>query len=203
MKALANWELIQKWEVQADKANEMKARYAQKIEDAKAVVREATVKYEMILRQEFEGLDVATEKEKALSDIEKAKAAVQVAEEEENKAFEYANEYLHGKITIHDLVKDFRSNVSPQIEKEELQPIIDRADKALLEYYEALAEFYEKKRTVQYTTDWLNERARKQKPRIGITLNPMNVRYMPKPTNEVLKQVEDFRYVPQSYTGLK
>ncbi|MEK4839993.1 hypothetical protein [Bacillus sp. FSL L8-0152] len=201
MKALANWELIQKWEVQADKANEMKARYAQKIEDAKAVVREATVKYEMILRQEFEGQDVAAEKEKALSDIEKAKAAVQVAEEEENKAFKYANEHLHGKITIHDLVKDFRSNVAPQIQKEELQPIIDRADKALFEYYEALAEFYQKRETVRHTVEWLNERGRKAKPYAGSTQNPMNVRYMPKPTNKVLKQVEDYRYVPKGYAA--
>ncbi|RAN88296.1 hypothetical protein B5P41_18415 [Bacillus sp. SRB_28] len=204
MKALENWELIQKYDVQAEKAHEMSARYTQKVVDAEAEVREATIKYEMLLRKEFEGEDVAAAKQKALTDIEKAKAAVKVAEEESGKAYKYSSEYLHGNITIRDLVNDFNRNVAPQIRKEDVFPLYVQAENALYDYYDALAKIYSIAEEVRPTVEWLNEMQGAQKGPSSVVSNPAKSSslYLPRPTNEILKNVEDFRYVPDDYTGL-
>lgn len=154
VQALNNWELLEKYETQGDKALEMQARYDQKVEDAKADVREATVKYEMLLRKEFEGEDVAAAKKKAITEIEKAKEAVKVAEEEKSKAYAYSSEYLHGKLTIKDLVDDFNRNVAPQITKEDVFPLYVQAENALYDYYDALAKIYTIAEEVRPTIDW-------------------------------------------------
>ncbi|QWG35140.1 hypothetical protein [Bacillus mycoides] len=204
MKALENWELIQKWETQAEKAHEMQARYKQKVEDAKEDVRKATSKYEELLRKEFEGEDVATEKKKTLTDIEKANAAVKTAEEESHKAYTYSNEHLHGKITIRDLVNDFNRNVAPQIRKEDVFPLYVQAENALYDYYDALAKIYTIGEDVRPTVEWLSEMQRAQKGPYSTVSNPAKSSnlYLPRPTNEILKKVEDYRHVPKGYTGL-
>ncbi|HDR6822621.1 TPA: hypothetical protein QCV77_006270 [Bacillus thuringiensis] len=202
MKALENWELIQKWETQAEKAHEMNARYKQNVVDADAEVREATVKYEMLLRKEFEGGDVVTEKKKALEDIEKAKAALKVAEEESGKAYTYSSEHLHGNIMIRDLVNDFIRNVVPQIEKENIYPVYVQLEQALFNYYDALAKMYNIREEIRPTVEWLNEMQRAQPGPSSLVLNPAKSLYLPRPTNENLKKVEDYRRVPEHYTGL-
>ncbi|QWH19213.1 hypothetical protein EXW62_19790 [Bacillus mycoides] len=204
VQALENWKMIQEFDRQGEKAHEMQARYTQKVEDAKAVVREETVKYEMLLRKEFEGEDVAVEKEKALTDIEKAKAAVKVAEEESHKAYTYSNEYLHGKIRIHDLVNDFNQNIAPQIRKEDIYPLFVQAENALYDYYDALAKIYSIREEIRPTLDWLNDRSWAQKGPFIRATNPASESnlYFPRPTDENLKYVKHNRHVPQGYAGL-
>ncbi len=202
MKALANWELLEKYETQAEKAHKMQARYNQKVEDAKEDVRKATAKYEELLRKEFEGEDVATEKKKVLAEIEKAKAAVKIAEEEASKAYTYSNEHLHGNITIRDLVNDFIRNVVPQIEKENIYPVYVQLEQALFNYYDALAKMYNIREEIRPTVEWLNEMQRAQPGPSSLVLNPAKSLYLPRPTNENLKKVEDYRRVPEDYTGL-
>lgn len=204
VKALENWELMQKFETQYEKAQEMKARYGQKVHDADAEIKEATVKYEMSLRREFEGEDVAAAKQKALEDIEKAKAAYEVAQEESGKAYKYSNEYLHGKITILDIISDFNQNVAPQIKKEDVFPLYEQAENALYDYYDALAKIYSIAEEVRPTIDWLNEIKRGQKGPMPVIHNPAkgSNMYLPRVTNKVLQDVENYRFVPEGYNGL-
>ncbi|PEX92993.1 hypothetical protein CN465_21060 [Bacillus cereus] len=198
---LNNWELLGKYETQGNAAHEMQKRYHQKVEDAKEKAVEATVKYEAILQKEFAGESVVAEKTKALADIDTANAAVKIAKDELNKAYDYSNKYIHGKITLKDLADDFRTNIAPQIREKEVQPIIDRAEKALYEYYEALAEFYAKRATIKRTTEWFSERAVKQKQHPGILTNPADSRKIPRPTDHVLAQIERLHYVPEDFNG--
>ncbi|PGE11501.1 hypothetical protein COM64_27770 [Bacillus toyonensis] len=200
---LNNWELLGKYETQGEAAHEMQQRYIQKVEDAKEKAVEATVKYEVILQKEFAGGSVVAEKTKALADIDTANAAVKIAKDELNKAYDYSNKYIHGKVTLKDLADDFRTNIAPQIREKEVQPIIDRAGKALYAYYEALAEFHEKRAAIKYTTDWFSERAIKQKPHPGTLTNPADNREFPRPTDQVLAQIERLHYVPEDFNGVE
>ncbi|MED0905290.1 hypothetical protein [Bacillus nitratireducens] len=204
VKALENWELMQKFATQHEKAHEMNARYSQKVHDADAEIKEATVKYEMLLRKEFEGEDVAAAKQKALEDIEKAKAAYEVAQEESGKAYKYSNEYLHGKITIQDIINDFNQNIAPQIKKEDVFPLYEQAENALYDYYDALAKIYSIAEEVRPTIDWLDEIKRGQKGPMSVIHNPAkgSNMYLPRPTNQILQDVERYRFVPKGYNGL-
>lgn len=204
VKALENWELIKKYSTQHKKAQEMQARYDQKVHEADAEIREATIKYEMLLRREFEGEDVAAAKQNALEDIEKAKAAYEVAQEESGKAYKYSREYLHGNTTIRDLVNDFNQNIAPQIKKEDVFPLYVQAENALYDYYDALAKIYTIAEEVRPTVDWLKDIQRGQKGPTSAVSNPAknSSLYLPRPTNDILQKVEDYRYVPKGYNGL-
>ncbi|QIW18314.1 hypothetical protein [Bacillus thuringiensis] len=200
---LNNWELLGKYETQGEAAHEMQKRYRQKVEAAKERVVEATVKYEVILQKEFSGESVVAEKKKALADIDVANAAVKIAKDELNKAYDYSNKYIRGKVTLKDLADDFRMNIAPQIREKEVQPIVDRAERALYAYYEALAEFHSKRAAIKQATDWFSERAIKQRPYPGALINPADSREFPRPTEQVLSQIERLHYVPEDFNGVE
>ncbi|MEM5659531.1 hypothetical protein AAHB50_28880 [Bacillus toyonensis] len=90
------WKLYEEYKEQDKKALELQERYIQKVKDAKEGVTSAVVAYEDILKKEFAGESVATQKKKALSDIDKARTAIQVAEEEAKQAHDYAAAELQG-----------------------------------------------------------------------------------------------------------
>ncbi|MGQ0414400.1 hypothetical protein ACT4UL_00105 [Bacillus sp. HC-TM] len=97
------WKLYDEFSVQNDKAHEFIAGYREKVQAAKEDVTAATLAYEDILKQEFAGKKVATQKKAALAEIEKAQAALRIAEDEYSKAKDYAMANLAGTITLDDL----------------------------------------------------------------------------------------------------
>lgn len=132
------WELYDKYKVQDKDAQEFKAKYQQKVQDAKESVTAAVEAYEAILQREFAGEAVATEKKKALENIAKSKAALKVVEEEASKAYTYASENLAGKISIQDLANDWYGNIRPSLRQERVAVIAQQAQDGLQAYYSAV-----------------------------------------------------------------
>ncbi|OKA23406.1 hypothetical protein [Bacillus cereus] len=197
------WKLYEEYKKQDEKALELTERYAQKVKDAKEGVTAAVVAYEDVLKKEFAGESVATQKKKALSDIDKARAALQVAEEEASQAVTYANEELQGNITRVDLSNDWHNNIEPAIRKERFEPIKERAYTALKEYYSALADFYKFGDEFSGLLSELQEIERNawrtgEKGMYTYT-DIASINDMPKPSDEHLMQVYQTRDLPYAY----
>ncbi|MCC2535806.1 hypothetical protein [Bacillus paranthracis] len=197
------WDLLVDFQKQDVKAKEIKVRYAEKVEDARQKVVDARTKYEVILQREFAGESVATEKKKAIADVEKAEAALQLAKEEEAKAIDYAHTYASGTITRNDLVLDFNQNVKVEIFDEYAKPLIEKAREALYDYYNALAQYSQLNSDVDKVSDYLNEMGRGSRDLRSVALNPIDFRKLPKPTNQVLADVQRLKYVPVGFEGVK
>ncbi|HDR6270998.1 TPA: hypothetical protein QCU37_004596 [Bacillus cereus] len=197
------WELYEEYKKQDEKANELQERYAQKVKDAKEGVAAAVEVYEDILKKEFAGENVATQKKTALSNIDKARAALQVAEGEEKQAYDYAVEELSGSIGSIALWHDWNENIEPAIRKERLVPIVERAHKGLKEYYSALADFYKLNDEFSSLLSELQEldrsewRAGRKGSRVYTDI--AQLRDMPKPSDEDLAQVYQTRDLPEAY----
>ncbi|WP_255255055.1 hypothetical protein [Bacillus toyonensis] len=195
------WDLLVDFQKQDEKAKEIKARYAEKVEDARQKVVDARTKYEVILQREFAGGSVATEKKKAIADVEKAEAALQLAKEEEAKAIDYAHTHASGTITYSDLSLDFNKNVKGKIFDEYAKPLIEKAQEALYNYYDALAQYSQLNEDVERVTEYLRERTRKSKGAHYVAINPIEFRKLPKPTDQVLVDVQRLKYVPEGVNG--
>ncbi|HHP5664239.1 TPA: hypothetical protein ACSC6G_004576 [Bacillus paranthracis] len=197
------WELYEEYKKQDEKANELTERYAQKVKDAKEGVTAAVVAYEDILKKEFAGESVATQKKTALSNIDKARAALQVSEDEAKKAYDYAVEELSGSIDSIALWHDWMDNVQPAIRKELLEPIIGRAHTALKAYYSALADFYklgdEFSGLISEVQEIERGRQRAGGKMMYTFLDVATLKDMPKPSDEDLAQVYQTRDLPYAY----
>lgn len=185
------------------KAKEIKVRYAEKVEDARQKVVDARTKYEVILQREFAGELVATEKKRAIADVEKTEAALQLAKEEEAKAIDYAHTHASGTITYSDLSLDFNKNVKGKIFDEYAKPLIEKAREALYDYYDALAQYSQLNTDVGQVTDYLSEMTRKSKGPHYVATNPIEFRKLPKPTDRVLVDVQRLKYVPVGFEGVQ
>ena len=195
------WGLLDEFHRQDEEANEIKVRYAEKVKDARQKVVDARIKYEVILQREFAGESVAVEKKKVIADVEKAEAALQLAQEEETKAIEYAHTYASGTITYSDLSLDFNKNVKGGIFDEYAKPLIEKAREALYNYYDALAQYSQLHEDVDRVTDYLREMTRNSKGTNYVALNPVDFRKLPKPTDQVLIDVQRSKYVPKGFDG--
>ncbi|HFU7057686.1 TPA: hypothetical protein ACGN81_004769 [Bacillus cereus] len=197
------WKLYEEYKKQDEKALELTERYAQKVQEAKAGVTAAVVAYEDVLKKEFAGESVATQKKKALSDIDKARAALQVAEEEAKQANDYAEQELQGSIDSVALWHDWNENIEPAIRKERLEPIVGRAKTALKEYYSALADFYKLGDEFSGLLTELQELERSAwrtgRKGMRIYTDIAQLRDMPKPSDEDLAQVYQTRDLPYAY----
>ncbi|MRB11294.1 hypothetical protein H0I83_24710 [Bacillus thuringiensis serovar fukuokaensis] len=195
------WDLLEDFHMQDEKANEIKARYAEKVEEARQKVVDARSKYEVILQREFAGELVAAEKKKTIADVEKAEAALQLAKEEETKAIDYAHTYASGTITYSDLSLDFNKNVKGEIFDEYAKPLIEKAREALYDYYDALAQYSQLHEDVDRVADYLREMTRKGKGAYYVAINPVDFRKLPKPTDHVLDEVQRLKCVPEGFDG--
>jgi len=197
------WDLLVDFHKQDVKAQEIKVRYVEKVEDARQKVVDARTKYEVILQREFAGESVAKEKKKAIADVEKAEAALHLAKEEEAKAIDYAHTYASGTITRNDLVLDFNQNVKVEIFDEYAKPLIEKAREALYDYYNALAQYSQLNSDVDKVSDYLNEMGRGSRDPRSVALNPIDFRKLPKPIDQVLADVQRLKYVPVGFEGVK
>ncbi|PEF24962.1 hypothetical protein [Bacillus pseudomycoides] len=197
------WKLYEEYKKQDEKALALTERYAQKVKDAKEGVAAAVLAYEDVLKKEFAGESVATQKKKAVSDIEKARAALQVAEEEAKQANDYAEQELQGSIDSIALWHDWNENIEPAIRKERLEPIVGRAKTALKEYYSALADFYKLGDEFSGLLTELQEieRSAWRTGRKGMRIytDIAQLRDMPKPSDEDLAQVYQTRDLPDAF----
>lgn len=200
---MLNWKLYEDYKEQDRKVLELQERYEQKVKDAKEGVTAAVVAHEDVLKKEFAGESVAAQKKKALSDIDKARTALQVAEEEKRQAYDYATEELQGDIGSIALWNDWNENIEPAIRKERLVPIVERAHKGLKEYYSALADFYKLNDEFRGLLSELQEldnsewRAGRKGSRVYTDI--AQLRDMPKPSDEDLMRIYQTRDLPDAY----
>lgn len=197
------WKLYEEYKKQDEKALELTERYAQKVKGAKEGVTAAVLAYEDVLKKEFAGESVATQKKKAVSDIEKARTALQVAEEEAKQANDYAAGELQGSIDSITLWHDWMDNFKPTIRKERLEPIVGRAHAALKEYYSALADFYklgDEFRGLQSEAQKIEHGRQRAGGKMIYTFTDIaSLNDMPQPSNEDLMQVHLTRDLPYAY----
>ncbi|PEQ52357.1 MULTISPECIES: hypothetical protein [Bacillus] len=194
------WELYNKFRVQDKEANEFIATYQEKVQAAKEKVTVATKAYETILQREFSGEDVAAEKQKALDNIEKAQAAVKVAEGEHSKAHEYAIANLSGTITLDDLVDDWRNNVVPTVRREKVDPLRQKAQQGLADYYAAIQEILRIEDDHTWVREHLNEKLRKRKGATQILLGVTGIGDIPEhPSDQDWYNIVKYRQVPARF----
>ncbi|EJR54312.1 MULTISPECIES: hypothetical protein [Bacillus] len=178
------WKLYDEFAVQNDKANEFIAGYREKIKTAKEDVAAATKAYEAILQQEFAGEKVATQKKAALADIEKARAVLKVAEGEYSKANDYAMANLAGTITLDDLARDWRNNFVPTLRQEKVDPLRQKAEQGLKDYFAAVLEILRIESENQWAVEFMNERFRSRKGARPIMQNAAGIVDIPVPPND-------------------
>ncbi|MEH7464362.1 hypothetical protein V7166_20535 [Bacillus thuringiensis] len=193
------WKLYEDYKAQDDKANELTERYAQKVKDAKEGVAAAVAAYEDILKKEFSGESVGTKKAKALSDIEKEKAALQTAEEESKQAYDYAAKELSENITLDDLANDWFGNINPMLQKERVQPIVERAHKAISEYYHSVLEYYQLNDEFRGLIGELNGLNRGRKGAAHHYGDVFLSNDMPKPSDADLMYIQRTRELPEEF----
>ncbi|ACJ78570.1 MULTISPECIES: hypothetical protein [Bacillus cereus group] len=193
------WKLYEDYKKQDEKALALTERYAQKVKDAKEGVTAAVVAYEDVLKKEFAGGSVATQKKKAQSDIDKARAALEFAEKEEKQANEYAEQELQGKITIDDLAADWFGTIDPMLQKERVQPIVERAQKAIGEYYRTVLEYYQLNDEFGGLLSKLNELSRGRKGASPFFNDVFDYRELPKMSDDELGYIYRNKELPEAY----
>ncbi|KIQ89865.1 hypothetical protein RW25_05450 [Bacillus sp. L_1B0_8] len=194
------WDLYNKFRVQDKEANEFIATYQEKVQAAKEKVTVATKAYETTLQREFSGEDVSTEKQRALDNIEKAQAAVKVAEGEHSKAHEYAIANLSGTITLDDLVGDWRNNVVPTVRREKVDPLRQKAQQGLADYYDAIQEILRIEDDHMWVREHLNEKLRKRKGETHILLGVTGIGDIPEhPSDQDWYNIVKYRQVPARF----
>lgn len=194
------WELYDKFMVQDKRANEFTAAYQEKAQAAKEKVTAATKAYETILQREFSGDDVAVEKQKALDNIEKARAAVKIAEEEHSKAHTYAVANLAGTITLDDLADDWRNNVVPTVRREDVDPLRQKAQKGLADYYAAIQDILRIEDDHRRVREHLNEKFRKRAGDTRILLSVTGIGDIPEhPSDQDWYNIVKYGQVPARF----
>ncbi|MGH1281965.1 hypothetical protein [Bacillus basilensis] len=178
------WKLYDEFTVQNDKAHKFIETYREKVQAAKDDVTAATQAYEEILNQEFAGKKVDTKKKAALADIEKAKAALKVAESEYTKANDYAMTNLAGTITIDDLAADWQRNVVPTVRRDKVEPLRKKAEQGLKDYFEAVADILRLESENAWAVGFMNERFRSRKGARPLMQNVASFGDIPKPPND-------------------
>ncbi|HGA0508843.1 TPA: hypothetical protein ACIQMB_004266 [Bacillus pacificus] len=178
------WELYDEYTVQNDKAHKFIETYREKVQAAKDDVTAATQAYEEILNQEFVGKKVDTKKKAALADIEKAKAALKVAESEYTKANDYAMTNLAGTITLDDLAADWQRNVVPTVRRDKVEPLRKKAEQGLKDYFEAVADILRLESENAWAVGFMNERFRSRKGARPLMQNVVSFGDIPKPPND-------------------
>ncbi|WP_020062788.1 hypothetical protein [Bacillus sp. 123MFChir2] len=178
------WKLYDEFSVQHDKAHEFIAGYREKVQAAKNDVTAATQAYEEILNQEFVGKKVDAKKKAALADIEKAKAALKVAESEYTKANDYAMTNLAGTITLDDLARDWQTNFVPTVRKNKVDPLRKKAEQGLRDYFEAVEEILRVESENEWAVNFMNERFRSRKGARPLMQNAASIGDIPVPPND-------------------
>ncbi|WP_144660494.1 hypothetical protein [Bacillus tropicus] len=178
------WELYDEYTVQNDKAQEFIGTYREKVQAAQDEVTAATLAYEEILKQEFEGKKVDAKKKAALANIEKAKAALKVAESEYTKANDYAMTNLAGTITLDDLAADWQRNVVPTVRRDKVEPLRKKAEQGLKDYFEAVADILRLESENAWAVGFMNERFRSRKGARPLMQNVASFGDIPKPPND-------------------
>lgn len=181
---MEEWKLYDEFTVQNDKAHEFIAGYREKVQAAKEDVTAATQAYEEILNQEFAGKKVEAKKKAALDNINKAKAALKVAEGEHTKANDYAITNLAGTITIDQLATDWQTNFVPTVRKNKVDPLRKKAEQGLRDYFEAVEGILRVESENEWAVNFMNERFRSRKGARPLMQNVASIGDIPVPPND-------------------
>lgn len=203
---MIKWELKEKYLKQEEQYREVIARYDKAVIDAGTHLRDLIAEKEQLLRDEFAGKDVTTEKQRVNAAIEDAKKAVKEAEEERAKAYQFARESaLEGRITVRDLSVDWNRTFVPAVRASELPPIVERMKAARSEYLNACLDYLD---LVEKYDDLYRETREMEikdaRPGDGLGINAITVKSdMPWITDTDLYAVHTRRELPGDVERVK
>ncbi|WP_339323226.1 hypothetical protein [Paenibacillus sp. FSL W8-0194] len=141
---MINWELKSRYDVQDARFIELRNKHDGLVREAEQKVADLIAEKQRILVREFEGEDVAAERDAITQKIEAAEKDVDEAKSVRAAAYAYTTEKSReGRITVLDLTMDWNNNVIPEIREKELKPIVKRMDAARTEMYNALLDYYD------------------------------------------------------------
>ncbi|MFD2672796.1 hypothetical protein [Marinicrinis sediminis] len=142
---MIKWKLYEDYENQKHRFDDFKEKYIKNEASASKRVTDLTSQLESLIKQELSGCeDLSTDKKKLRKQIEEAEKEYEAATKERQHAFNYVCEQESiDKISIRDLVLDFRDNYRHKVREEELSPVIERMLRGKEEFYNAIVDYQE------------------------------------------------------------
>lgn len=141
---MIKWELKEKYDRQDARFVELRSKHDGLVREAEKKVADLVAEKQRILIREFEGEDVASDRDAITKKIESAEKAVEEAKSVRAAAFAYSTEKAReGRINVLDLTMDWNKNYIPEIREKELKPIVERMEAARAEMYNALLDYFE------------------------------------------------------------
>lgn len=142
---MKKWELYEKFTEQDARFHRVVEGYRLKVVDAYERVAEAKFAQSALLKREFaEGIDLSAEKATNREKLAEAERNHVTAQEEWRQASEHVRvERAADCISVRDLVLDWNGPYKAEVQRAELQPIIDRMAEAKTAYYNAVLDYHE------------------------------------------------------------
>lgn len=143
---MKKWDLLEQYEKQDERLNQMKREYLQKEREAKEHVENLKAQYSALIQRELrEGKNLDAEKSKLRQQIVDAEKAAELAAQERSEVFRFIDDEHSqaDRITIADLAHDWLSNYVPAVRAEEVEPILERMRAARAEYLNAAMDLLE------------------------------------------------------------
>lgn len=142
---MKKWNLLQKFNNQGDLFSDTKEKYKQKVLDAQSEVVSLKTAYETKIQEELSsGKDLSTEKEAIRKQLLAAQDKLEGVKFEEKRMHEHvAAEFEKVRVRKEDLILDYMQNYRPSVVESEVNPIVDRIEKAKSDYFNALFDLYE------------------------------------------------------------
>lgn len=139
------WDKYQEYLKQDERFHQMRERYAQVERDAGTAVQDLVSELDALIKREIQtGDDLSAEKEKIRKKLVEAEKVFDRAKEERHKAYTFiADESAKDRITVLDIVLDWNNVYRPMVREQQLNPIIERMEKARAEYYNAVLDYHD------------------------------------------------------------
>ncbi|MGG1163602.1 MULTISPECIES: hypothetical protein [Bacillus cereus group] len=106
---------------------------------------------------------------------------------------------MQGKITIDDLAADWFGKIDPMLQKERVQPIVERAQKAIGEYYRTVLEYYQLNDEFRGVLSELNALSRGRKGASPFFNDVFDYRELPKMSDDELGYIYRNKELPEAY----
>jgi hypothetical protein len=138
---MKKWTLMEKFETQGNKTQELRTKYRDKMFDAAAKAEELKLQYEAKIKEEIaSGVDLTTEKEKLRIDILDAEQNVELSKREHQLMLEHTDKESLGFVTVKDLLRDYQGKYRPAVYEEEIKPLVEKLNEASAMYFQVLVD---------------------------------------------------------------
>lgn len=128
------WKLKEQYDKQHDEHFAKANALQRKVQDAQQAVEAAKAERDNVIQRGLRGEATDEEKRAAFQAVADAEMALDIALAEQRAFLAVGQD---AGITLSDLIKDWNTNYVPSVRAAELAPILERANKAKAEYYNA------------------------------------------------------------------